>query len=551
MKPFSRVYNWITKTLKGRFFTGITALILFGGLLSIFPLLIFVQEQREEDALRNLEKVLEAQNELISEWQDELIRDINYLSELPEASNADKGFYEKLELLGSNRTLFYDLFYADSSGRILYNTNPQAETRKINVSNTPYFREGMEWHTFTTGVRLIGEKSIRSIIFSAPVTKENGRFGGILAGIVLADDIRHIVGDFAYGKTGTVYLVDKKGTVLSASSRTFPASLKNTELFQDALKRKKRTESYRNANGIESIGQYTWINGDEWVLISEVSTAEIQQPFRDTLFFMGIILLLVFVISYFFIRRLIGQMTEPLQALLEGTAILRRGHYSHRIEDDVFVNASKEFSELCGAYNDMAGDLQKEHALRLEAEKEMRRTNEQLRRLSFSDGLTGIGNRRYFDDVLALSWQRAIDDQRPMSLLLLDIDFFKKYNDRYGHDAGDRALQRVAKVVDEIAKEAGAAAARYGGEELAVILLPEVSVREFELAERIRCAVEHLGILHENHDHGVITVSVGGAILTPKPGDQPSLLIRKADEALYTSKRKGRARTTIYESVTL
>ncbi|WP_309088506.1 diguanylate cyclase [Domibacillus sp.] len=551
MKPFSQIFNGKSMTLKGRFLTGISMLILFGGLLSVFPLLIFVQEQREHDAFTNLNKSLQMQNEFISEWQDELTRDINYLSELPEASNADKSFYEKLELLGNNRTLFYDLFYANRNGRILYNTNPRAETRKINVYNTPYFQEGMEWHTFTTGVRLIGERNIRSIIFSAPVTNENGQFGGILAGIVLVGDIRHIVGDFAYGKTGNVYLVDKTGTVLSASSRTFPVSLKNTKLFQDALQRKNRTEPYLNANGIESIGQYTWINGDEWVLISEVSTAEIEQPFQDTLFFMSIILLVIFVISYFFIRRLIGRITQPIQALLEGTTILRKGYYSHRIDDRVFANASKEFSELCGAYNDMARDLQKEQALRLQAEEEMRRTNEQLRRLSFSDSLTGIGNRRFFDDMLALSWKKAFEQKEPISLLLLDIDFFKKYNDRYGHDTGDRALQHVAKVVDEIAKEAGASAARYGGEELAVILPPGVPVRSFKLAEQIRLAVECLGILHEDHKNKVITVSIGGATLTPQPGDHPSLLIRKADEALYTSKRKGRARTTTYESVTL
>lgn len=226
---------------------------------------------------------------------------------------------------------------------------------------------------------------------------------------------------------------------------------------------------------------------------------------------------------------------------------MRKGHYSRRIDDRVFVNASKEFSELCGAYNDMARDLQKE-----QAEEEMRRTNEQRRRLSFSDSLTGIGNRRFFDDMLALSWKKAFELKEPISLLLLNIDFLKKYNDRYGHDAGDRALQHVARVVDEIAKEVRAAAARYGGEELAVILPPGVPVRSFKLAEQIRLAVERLGIPHEDHKNKVITVSIGGAALTPQPGDHPSLLIRKADETLfYTSKRKGRARTTIYESVIL
>lgn len=550
MTLVSRMYRWMSTTLRGRFFTGIAGLILFGGLLSIFPLLVFVQEQREQDAFTNLTKVLDIQTEFISEWQDELMRDINYLSELPEASAPDQDFYEKVDLLGSNRTLFYDLFYADSSGRILYNTNSQAETRKIDVSATPYFEEGMEWHTFTTGVRMIGEKNVPSIIFSAPVTNQDGRFGGILAGIVLVEDIRHIVSDFSYGETGTVYLVDKTGTVLSASSRTSPASLNNTALFQDALQRKERTEPYMNADGVESIGQYTWINADEWVLISEVSTAEIKQPFRDTLFFMGIILLLISVISYFFIRHLIGQMTEPIQALLAGTAILCKGHYSHRIKEDVLTHASVEFSELCAAYNEMAGDLQKEHTLRLQAEEDMQRTNEQLRRLSLSDGLTGIGNRRYFDEVLALSWESAINQQKPMALLLLDIDFFKKYNDRYGHDAGDRALQRVAQLVDELAKEAGGAAARYGGEELAVILPSDTSIRCFQLAEHIRRAIAGLGISHEDNKQNVVTASIGGAVLLPRPGDDPSLLVRKADEALYHSKRKGRSRTTIYESIT-
>ncbi|MCM3787215.1 cell wall metabolism sensor histidine kinase WalK [Domibacillus indicus] len=85
---------------------------------------------------------------------------------------------------------------------------------------------------------------------------------------------------------------------------------------------------------------------------------------------------------------MIGRITEPIPALLEGTTILRKGHYSHRIDDRVFANASKEFSGLCSAYNDMARDLQREQALRLQAEEEMRRTNEQLRHLSFSDSLT-------------------------------------------------------------------------------------------------------------------------------------------------------------------
>ncbi|WP_052712134.1 sensor domain-containing diguanylate cyclase [Domibacillus indicus] len=545
MKLVSYTYNWMTTTLKGRFFTGIAALILFGGLLSILPLLIFVQEQREDDALMNLNEVLQMQQEVISEWQDELTRDINYLSELPEASWKEKdSFYEKLNLLGKNRTLFYDLFYADRSGDILYNTNAAAQTRKINVYDMPYFQEGMEWHTYTTGIRLIGESDTRSVIFSAPVTNENGRFGGILAGIVLADSLRYIVSDFAYGETGTVYLADKMGTVLSASSNEFPSSIKDTDIFQAALQEKQQTEPYDNADGIRSIGQYKWINHNEWVLISEVSMAEIEAPFYETLFFMGIILLLIFVMSYFFIRNLIQQMTGPIQALLEGTAILRKGGYGHRIDQNRMAHSAREFSELCSAYNDMADGLQKEHALRLQAEEDMRRTNEQLRRLSLSDGLTGIGNRRYFDEKLASLFQEASQAEQPLSLILIDVDFFKKYNDYYGHDAGDRALQLVAGAVEKTAQKYGLFAARYGGEELAVIVPPGSKADVREIGGELLASVGQLDILHEKAPAGRLSISAGAATLVPTPILSPRLLIQYADKALYQSKQQGRGRVT-------
>lgn len=547
MKLASQFYNWMSTTLKGRYFTGISALILFGGLLSILPLLIFVQEQREDDALMNLTEVLHMQNELIADWQDELTRDINYLSELPEASSDDKeSFYEKLELLGNNRTLFYDLFYADETGSILYNTNDDAATRKISVYDTPYFQQGMEWHTYTTGIRLIGDEDMRSVIFSAPVTNGDGRFGGILAGIVLADSIRYVVSDFAYGETGVVYLVDKSGTVLSSSSNEFPSSMKETDIFQRALKREKQTDTYQSANGVESWGQYTWINQDEWVLISEVSSEEIAKPFHDTVLFMSIILLVIFILSYVFTKQLIKQMTRPIGALLEGTSIISKGNYQHRIQDHVFDRTAKEFKELFKAYNKMAQDLEHEQFLRLQAEEDMRRSHEQLRLLSLSDGLTGIGNRRFFDEELAVQLKKAAQANQPLSLILIDIDFFKKYNDQYGHDAGDLALKRVAGALDDIATSAGLSAARYGGEEMAVLVPSHYVADLHQLGKEIIQAVKALHIAHESSPTGWLSVSIGMASIQPTPSTPARLLIQEADKALYLSKQNGRDQATIF-----
>ncbi len=321
--------------------------------------------------------------------------------------------------------------------------------------------------------------------------------------------------------------------------------MKNTGLFQDALQHKKRTEPYVNANGVESLGQYTWINQEEWVLISEVSTAEIEQPFHDTLFFMAIILLFVFFISYFFTRHLIQQITRPIQALLEGTSILRKGHYDHRIDENAMTHSAKEFSELGRAYNDMASDLQKEQDLRLHAEEDMRRTNEQLRRLSLSDGLTGIGNRRYFDEKLASLFHTASKSGQPLSLFLLDIDFFKMYNDHYGHDTGDRALQLVAAALDETAQKYGLFTARYGGEELAMILPPGSQKDVHTIGVDLLAAIQQLNIPHISSPTGVLSVSVGIATMTPSPILSPRLLIQYADKALYKSKQLGRGKITI------
>lgn len=551
MKLLARIFSKPPDTLKGRFFTSIVFLILFGGLLSIFPLLIFIQHQREEEALRNLNEVLQMQSELVSDSLDELTRDINYLSEVPEASFQNKtSFYEKLELLGKNRNSFYDIFYADSSGNILFKTNKVSQIRQINVSDRVYFQKAKEWHSYATGVREIGKSELPSVIISSPITSEDGRFGGILGGVVLLDSLRYLVSDFAYGETGNVYLADKNGKILSASSSRFPVSLKNTAIFQDALDQRNRTEPYQNVTGVESIGQYRWINQDEWVLISEVSTAEIARPFYQTLLFMSIILLFIFFISFFMIRQLINHLSKPLDALLEGTAVLQGGHYAHRIDEQIMSESVKEFHELCRAYNEMADNLQVQHSLREQAEEEMRLVNEQLRRLSLSDGLTGIGNRRFFDDVLELLWKEAEYKKKPIALLLLDIDFFKQYNDRYGHIAGDKALRLVAEAVEQTAKQSGALAARYGGEELAVIVPPGSAADNYNLGEQLRLAVQQLAIPHADAPSGLMSVSIGTAAVQPLPGEKADLLIQQADKALYHSKKQGRAQTTSFASIT-
>jgi diguanylate cyclase (GGDEF)-like protein len=169
--------------------------------------------------------------------------------------------------------------------------------------------------------------------------------------------------------------------------------------------------------------------------------------------------------------------------------------------------------------------------------------------LAARDGLTGLNNRRAFDEHLIRSWQQALRDRKCIALMFIDVDAFKRYNDRYGHKAGDVALQRIAGVVHGAAKRALDLAARYGGEELAVILYDVPRETALPLAESMRHAVMDLAIEHlDGIPLEVVTISIGVSIVTPTLARSPDGAVQLADEALYAAKRNGRNRVELFES---
>ncbi len=166
--------------------------------------------------------------------------------------------------------------------------------------------------------------------------------------------------------------------------------------------------------------------------------------------------------------------------------------------------------------------------------------NQELQRLSMTDALTGIANRRMFDMSLAREWRRCLRLSKPLSVVMLDVDYFKKYNDTYGHQEGDDCLVAVALEVSRAAPRPGDLVARYGGEEF-VMILSETTERGANLvAERIRQQVERLGLPHKDSPYGHVTVSCGISSIQPTTGLTPEMLVKSADNALYLSKNQGR-----------
>jgi diguanylate cyclase (GGDEF)-like protein len=157
------------------------------------------------------------------------------------------------------------------------------------------------------------------------------------------------------------------------------------------------------------------------------------------------------------------------------------------------------------------------------------------------DGLTGIHNRRYFDDHMDRIWLQAVREQAPLALLLIDIDHFKTYNDRCGHQAGDECLRRVARSLTRTARRPLDVTARYGGEEFAIVLFNTRRDHVEELARRIQASIESLAIEHPaSPQSGRLTVSIGAACVQPVNGRSHFGFIQLADEALYAAKERGR-----------
>jgi diguanylate cyclase (GGDEF)-like protein/PAS domain S-box-containing protein len=180
---------------------------------------------------------------------------------------------------------------------------------------------------------------------------------------------------------------------------------------------------------------------------------------------------------------------------------------------------------------------------RKQAEKVLQHANRELERLSALDGLTGISNRRRFDEFLNTEWRRQIREGNPVSLVLCDVDFFKKYNDTYGHQAGDACLKALAGAIQRSVHRVTDLGARYGGEEFVVVMTATDIEGACHIAECMRQNVADLNMPHcQSAAAPHVTISCGVASMIPTQDTNPKMLIEKADQGLYRAKQQGRNR---------
>jgi diguanylate cyclase (GGDEF)-like protein len=297
----------------------------------------------------------------------------------------------------------------------------------------------------------------------------------------------------------------------------------------DRLKsREGRIVTYESVSGAEVVGSLKRVPRARWAVISEIPADDAYgqvRRFRDlALTVVAGLLLGVGLIAY----RLGVLIVRPLERLTRGAAEVADGDLA------VDLPAAKgEVGELTAVFNHMVGRLRLSRQELDAMNERLRRQNEDLERLSTSDALTGLYNRRYLTQRLSEELVRSYRHKGSFSVLMGDVDEFKKYNDAFGHPAGDEVLKKVAGILLNSTRSVDCTA-RYGGEEFAVLLTGTSGEVAAEVAERIRARVEG----QEFHGRK-ITISIGLAEF-PADGETADEVISSADEALYAAKRAGR-----------
>lgn len=360
---------------------------------------------------------------------------------------------------------------------------------------------------------------------AVPILSPSGRFLGVLAGRLNLRGIEELLHEQVTGREDRVAVVQPGGQVIASAGGRFAVLPVETLRL---LQRASTAVSYRSPDGLPVVGAVAAVPSSEWNAVAEIpqsSAFNDMRRLRDATALLVVILLAVVGSLAYALGLLI---VHPLDRLTLASNRVAGGDLNVAVP----ASGGGELSHLTGVFNDMVRRLREGRA--------------ELERLSVTDELTGLANRRRLTVELDRELRRSVRHGHPFAVLMLDVDRFKKFNDTWGHPAGDGVLKRVANTLRECVRDVDTVA-RYGGEEFMVIL-PETPAGEAaRVAERIRAATEKDRFTPEGAKAELnITLSAGYAVF-PEHAETPDGLIEAADQALYRSKASGRNRVTAAE----
>ena len=437
---------------------------------------------------------------------DELLREIK-------AEYMEKGQVssQMLARMQQSRSLpLIHISVSDARGKIVSST--RTELLGLDVSDGEYFQhfQRVDEETVYLARPVIGKKTQQWLFhISRRLNQPDGSFGGSVTAGIDPAYFGKFYQKMQLGKGFSVSIVGLDGIIRvrqSADKLDVGTDIGHLQVFQ--LIKQQKSGSYTAFSVLDQIDRiYTYRVMPEYPLVLFISVPE-QEAFAE----------------YYRLRH-----RYWLVALL--------GALSVAIFFALLMRLLDQQEQSAYLLRQMNQQLKESVAQRTE---ELEAANRELQIIAMMDGLTGIANRRYFDDYYERSWRTAVRIGAPISVVMADIDWFKAYNDTYGHQVGDDCLKQVARSVRNNTMRAADFAARYGGEEFIVVLPDTDVVGAGKFAERVRHQVLALDIEHSKSPFGKVTISLGIASVVPGSDDEAPALIEAADQALYKAKHEGK-----------
>jgi diguanylate cyclase (GGDEF)-like protein len=411
----------------------------------------------------------------------------------------------------------------------------------VDLSDRPYFKKMQETRGFVLSDYLFGRASNHPAIVAAyPVSAVDADEDAFIVATVNLDWLSKIMSNLG-GRPGiSAVLIDSAGTVLAApadQASMIGHPLDSIPLLSAIAEDATRSEapqgsiSFVTVDGSKRAVSFARIPGTQSRLIVSIDEAKvsaaINRDIRTAYLQLGFVSLLVLLGALIAAEKLIIKPIETMAAMAKRFG---QGDWSVRAARR---SLPAEFVPLARAFNAMAAQLG-------QRERELVATNDRLTVIASIDMLSGLANRRGFQSRLDFEWMKAQQYDSELSLLMIDVDHFKLFNDTYGHPEGDACLTRLGETLSGIAAETMGFAGRYGGEEFCLLLPNTGAARALEIGEIVRAEVLELAMPHATSSYQTVTVSVGVAATRPNETQKPGDLIEAADAALYAAKHRGR-----------
>jgi diguanylate cyclase (GGDEF)-like protein len=411
----------------------------------------------------------------------------------------------------------------------------------LDLSGRDYLRKARETRDIIFSDFLLARSNNTPIMVAAyPVSAIHGNEDAVIIATVDLDWMSKLMSNLG-GRPGiSAALVDSAGVVLAAPAdraSMIGRPLDNVPLLSAIAGTAMNPDQaggslwFTAADGSKRVVNFARVPGTESRLVVSIDEAKvtvaINRDIRTAYLQLGFVCLLVLLGALVAAEKLI---IHPIDIMAATAKRFGQGDWSARVSR---ASLPAEFVPLARTLNAMAAQLG-------QRERELVASNDRLTVIASIDMLSGLANRRGFQSRLDFEWMKAQQHDSELSLLMIDVDHFKLYNDTYGHPEGDTCLTRLGETLSGIAAETLGFAGRYGGEEFCLLLPNTASDRAVEIGEAVRAAVQGLAMPHCTSSYQTVTVSVGVAASRPNAGSRPGDLIEAADAALYAAKHRGR-----------